>query len=720
MPELTFLDLKSAELQVTDPVEGKSQKQEDSIRFFSEKELKDMGVRLALTGGTFNEALERLQAVHRARLAEKGAAFDADVKVLNYQIERIEEEIKEQKAQIEKVRKEEEELLGRRNQFEADLVGLLQQRPDREKDFLKAQQERLEMETRSDYEAILADVNRQKEVAGKIAEVYNEDLDVNKEVYQRTINHLEEDRLKVEDEYNETQWIVSGLRLVGITRTTTGFLIWAGYSALAGMAYVLTKLFEKPPDKADSPDKFIAFIAQFAGNLVRLIQNPPRWEVYGRAVAFVVLGGVLLWLIIRIMKWVDRFLHGFSPRWRRHQEDSNKRGSENKFAENSSENDFLSRISGISRDSYVKFIATTPYVFIAIIILALSAVSQEGWTTRVSFDPVDFFSAASLGFVFTFLILTTSLLYTVAIIEPRWKRLFTNRFNPPEKGLLWRAHKEVFILIILLVVIVITQAVLSSKPHWYAAAQKLPIAFVTLFMCLSSIGLSYGVTQRGRFRNLLMLEQRRNEHRNRIRRFSRRKTMWELVDYDSALQAVRRLFNRHAEQTGLSDPAQPETGSGGGGTRWLLRNISRGKRGLSRQLKKVYDRLSALARRMQSLEQEQTEAASNSAASPAEAAANPLSAQLKGLPHYEAEEQFKWQQIADAGKKIDETTKQIADFESQIRKCYEERDKKEQERQKLRQIYEEGRKELLLMQEREQLAFGMAFTLGDKLRRILG
>jgi hypothetical protein len=277
------------------------------------------------------------------------------------------------------------------------------------------------------------------------------------------------DRLEAELQRAKDQ--IERVREPLVSRTVAGFLLWAGYTAIAAsgaaVAYLLT------PKSGDQDA--IGALAQSMMNVAGAMKSAlPGWLLLPISTIVLVL---LLGSVILVFFGCDKLIHHFDRNWRR------RRQREHGFSRSA-----LGLPSPeINRRAYVQTLALLPFAYI--VGLLFIVLTYRGGTTESAANIAAVAPAvvrASIGTVVTLLTAAVFILYAIKIIERRAMRTDASTA---------RRSWEITIPPLL---VIGAFAVATSRPE----PDRYAWSGVALFMVMSSIGLAYGVVYRGMFRDV--------------------------------------------------------------------------------------------------------------------------------------------------------------------------------------------------------------------------
>ncbi|HKR98777.1 MAG TPA: hypothetical protein VJU79_04605, partial [Candidatus Dormibacteraeota bacterium] len=245
------------------------------------------------------------------------------------------------------------------------------------------------------------------------------------------------------------------------SRTVAGFLLWAGYSAVAATGAAVAYLLGRPIDRDVIADLASA-MSGMSTDLHSLVPAP-----YVLPVAIATLIGILASVAGAV--WLcDKLIQHFDKTWRQQAvKDSGH-----------------SRVSlglpspEVGRRAYVQALALLPFGYIAGVTL-LFLTHRASTSARVIERLTPAILHITVGSIATLLASSMFVLYAIKVIEPRQAR---------------RAWEIALLPLILLAVFGV--AMLRPQPD------RLVWGSLATFMVLGSIGLAYGIVYRGMFRDV--------------------------------------------------------------------------------------------------------------------------------------------------------------------------------------------------------------------------
>ncbi|MFL6278069.1 MAG: hypothetical protein ACJ74G_23010 [Blastocatellia bacterium] len=494
-----------------------------------ESELSEIAVRFALSGQALESALTYLNTAIISKSDGLAKQYDAQKKAFEEALARAVEEIKAERESIqaatstvdtlkqEKVRAS-ERIRGLRCEISRNILDIRKARLQNERNFFKEEDEHLRQETDRSHQELLQDMENQLERAKKSYELKREKWSLNEKEYERRREVLREEQKKVEARLAKASAHIERLAEIGITRTTSGFLVWAGYVSFAGVSGVIANLLAKREQEgADYVSLFIRGVT----NLLGPTEGQNLWilaaKMFGLVAATLLTVYGILWL-------ADKRLAKFDPDWLAGSE--KKKRKKARWSRQELQSQFSVNIPEISRKSYAQLLAAFPYIFVgAVIVFVLSAAGNPTATKANA-------GATYTGFVINLLATAVLLLYATYIIEPRW-----HKYPEPQARNAYfakmRAHWEFATLVGLLIISLIYTAFarVAPTPEANVGTNTAVWGVLALFMTLSSMGLAYGLIQRGLFKDVDHLENDLRLYRRLIEHYSTQPTVEDEFEY---------------------------------------------------------------------------------------------------------------------------------------------------------------------------------------------
>lgn len=508
-----------------------------ALDFFDFNEIRNIAASMAFFNGcNFEDAIKPLRDAQTARLTAVREKYSLEKTYLEEQIGRIGAEIEQSKRIESSLKREVDSLEHSVVKLKSDLMSLQQDRSSFESAYFVDERRRLDEEIKADYEGFLSEIKQREEVAQYLSQLDGSERNLNSSVYDETIKDLESRVKETEEELNQAQKFKAKLAAAPITEKTAGFLIWAGYSALAGTAYLISKLLLASTSKS-SDDA----LSHFLYGVIAVIRRGTNWRILLYAFLFVITIAAILVALFVLVKKMNIQMKRLDPKWMREEKEKNK--ERNKlFSMEDTKGDIYSKFPDFNYRSYLKLLATFPYVLIAALIIALGAVFNYAAPDAQSPPPLQAFSegvpALFLGFTFTFLVYSAALVYTVTVMKPRWQKPLDEPNSPRGMVAYLKIYWEIFASFTVLLLALIVKAIAIIRP-----SDKLTVLANLLgvvFLCLSSLWLSCGLVLRGAFRNLAMLERRKVWRRKQLETYKIAPSSWHYFADDYFEKAADR------------------------------------------------------------------------------------------------------------------------------------------------------------------------------------
>ena len=244
-----------------------------------------------------------------------------------------------------------------------------------------------------------------------------------------------------------------------ITKTVAGFLAWLGYATVPATGAVLAMLLEGSKFSLD-------WVLIVAGTFGREIPGPS----FVRFFVLVAFFGVCLLLLLGSVLLVDKLVSRFDDNW----------------PEQDLSNGVTIQLGGggITRRSYVRLLASLPYVFAGCMLVAFVASAGSVSAPKELQSLLPTITNAVIGSAIALLATAVLMMYAIRIIEPR------------EAGVV-NTVRRAWEFVVAPLAMIIAVAVAVSLP----TADRLRWGGWTLFMLLSSLSLAYGLVYHGIYKD---------------------------------------------------------------------------------------------------------------------------------------------------------------------------------------------------------------------------
>ena len=244
-----------------------------------------------------------------------------------------------------------------------------------------------------------------------------------------------------------------------ITKTVAGFLAWLGYATVPATGAVLAMLLEGSKFSLD----WVLIVASTFG---KEISGPSFVRFFGLVAFF----GVCLLLLLGSVLLVDKLVSRFDDDWQ--------------------EQDLTNGVTiqlgggGITRRSYVRLLASLPYVFAGCMLIAFVASAGSVSPPKEMQSLLPTVTNAVIGSAVALLATAVLMMYAIRIIEPR------------EAGAV-KTVRRAWEFVVAPLAMIAAVAVAVSLP----TADRLSWGGWTLFMLLSSLSLAYGLVYHGIYKD---------------------------------------------------------------------------------------------------------------------------------------------------------------------------------------------------------------------------
>lgn len=364
----------------------------------------------------------------------------------------------------------------------------------------------LEETESQDLERIKADHEAEKSRFGLAKEVW----DLNTSERNRHVSELQAEQALVEQRLNRIESLLNALRTLGVTRTTSGFLSWAGYIIMAGAAYAVTQILY--PRQAPGSDPISGALAGMSARMGTIHGFSDLWlplvhlcGVLFGGLLVVAVFSTLMGLLLRLARPTKMKAARLTARRRRSPLAAVKAffGGETLFR--SSRRPRVRRQSDdfdYQMPSYSQVIAMLPWAIT--LTLFLFFISGLGLRDAAAQFPTPYVSVAiALGMA------AVSIMYNNFVLGPRLRDFLLTEATPRVLSVFrWEAR-------ILSALLIIAIALCGSLPAG-PMSDRICWSAVAIFLLLTSLPFACGILQKGLFRDYLELEDKRNFYRARI------------------------------------------------------------------------------------------------------------------------------------------------------------------------------------------------------------
>ncbi len=291
------------------------------------------------------------------------------------------------------------------------------------------------------------------------------DAEATREKQRQRLTELQQ---RLEQQLKQAEGRLSEIRDLLVTRTVAGFLLWAGYSAVAATGAAVAYLLREKND----PNILSDFSTAMGGMAADLSRSVPAFLVL--PIGIIMVAAVLASIAGAV--WLcDKLIQAFDKKWRKRQP------NDSGFSRTA-----LGLPSpAIGRRAYVQTLALLPFAYIgglAVFIMTYRAANTTTPRVMLALTPAILHTA--IGSVVTLLAASVFLLYVIKIIE--WRAPGDNKARRP-----WEIAS-------LPILIVLAFAVGMARPQ----PDRFVWGCLAAFMVASTIGLAYGVVYRGMFRDV--------------------------------------------------------------------------------------------------------------------------------------------------------------------------------------------------------------------------
>lgn len=315
----------------------------------------------------------------------------------------------------------------------------------------------------------------------------------NQKDHDRREKYLEGQLAQAEQRLQQVDASVARIRMLGMTRRTAGFLVWAGYLSFAGFGWYAGETIQSLAER-DS-DFLQALLMLLARGIRTLIEHLGM----GPGVTVLLLAPLLLLaLVLGVFFLTDRFLSRFDPkRWP-------GRGPGRRSSSLSPLGPFQSPFKDVGRADYIQILARMPLFYLWIVVpaaaAALFALGGDAPSAELAAlgDPVQTFAYTFLGLVLCVAIAAAILLYAVFVVGPRHRR-YLGEEGVTARAAVWMNVELAVFLGAMAVLVIAPDLLRTALPGLPSLWQRGSTAGIWLLPALGGFAVSYGLIYKGIF-----------------------------------------------------------------------------------------------------------------------------------------------------------------------------------------------------------------------------
>jgi hypothetical protein len=249
-----------------------------------------------------------------------------------------------------------------------------------------------------------------------------------------------------------------------MTRTASGFLVWAGYTVIGTTGIAVASLLDDGSKRSlltDVATSAAKLMNDFGGGALHpMVAAPLAILAFLLSVAALIVG-------------MDALMRWFDERWLK----PGRTASNGTFSFPTKEE--------LSRKTFSKLLITIPFIYISSVLVAFIAYGGRMAGSLILIGNAAAVLNAMIGSALSLLAASIFLLYFANILEPR----------ATTGGLRWRTRWEIGIVPFFMVGAILLIAAVGPHSPWAWAG-------VTIFMLLGAMALAYGLLYRGMFGEL--------------------------------------------------------------------------------------------------------------------------------------------------------------------------------------------------------------------------
>ena len=504
----------------------------------SEKQIKDVGVRAALQNEDIDKIAADIADSFQISLDSQEKIFQSKLKAFNEQKARLVSKDKNLRALNEEICQKIETLESDKDRLCIELLKKRQERPALEAEFFRQERQYLTEEVTQGYNELLNDIDNRKKLSENLTQIKKHDFELNRETRASWIHIFEKKCDKIELDLEKSNERAAILRKALFTDNAADFLIWAGCSSLVGIIYYFSKIFE---EKNGNSDKFLLSIKFLINGTISIIQQGVELYTIKNAVVFVLSVSCLIYIVLKVVEFMDQKLKKHDPNWLNQSNSVNKIKRE----QNSSNKTNLSIDSlglDFTRQSYTRLLTAIPYLFVGTILLAFVGIIGKSYGQPPSPPSFAGFQSVYLAFTFIILLVSTSLIYTYTIIIPRWNRIFSRDRDSFTIFEYLISHWEILLAIPLLITSIALYSIANDPNSRLIVAAKISGAG---YLCLGTLWFAYGIVQRGVLKDIFELELRRYQFQALIDYKANIPNLWDHFDRETISYTNERFKYHH-------------------------------------------------------------------------------------------------------------------------------------------------------------------------------
>lgn len=372
--------------------------------------------------------------------------------------------------------------------------------------------------------SLVEEQKKKLEYEEKLFNISEQRYKKNEKEYNRRISLFDAKRKLAEDRFNKFDEYVDVLRKFGITRTSSGFLIWSSYLGFVAFGWFIGEIIIKKLKPNNS------FISMFADAIKELV--PDRWM----GVLLAVLLPLVIILIYILLLYFSNYLQ------RRFNPYIEKRSMKQKNESRSKS--FLDIFFTNSSTDYSTIISKLPLVYFWTIVPLIVAVVLPGAfdsTSNLMYSPMDTAVFTYFGIVLCIVFSGFVLVYSLKVIEPRIQTKIVVLMKKDEiirpSMFLWFNIELVVTLTFIVIGFLSIGVVEISNPESGFWENNNSI-IILLLLLLCSFVLSYGIIYRGVFREHLALKRTLYLYEKEIEKYS----VMPVLEVDNT------IFYKYAEE----------------------------------------------------------------------------------------------------------------------------------------------------------------------------
>ncbi len=357
---------------------------------------------------------------------------------------------------------------------------------------------------------------------------------LNKDEYQRRVQLLEGKRASSAETLDRINTQVDTLRNLGITRTTAGFLTWAGYFAFPAAGWFLGEaLYDALGSSKNSLGNAVSLISVGIEGLAN------RLGLVWAAILVFAAPLLLLAIVFALFVLGDYMAGLFDDNWGKHGDNRGASGF------------YTPPLTQIRRRDYSQVVAKLPLIYSWALLplglaslLALSGARNTASLRSIALDPWKAMLYTYLGVALTIVVSGFALLYTCFIVQGRLSA-------PHSTFASLRLHAELALILLATVLILLIRAASGASLGTPHTDLSRPLLWTLALLAIGFV-VAYGLIYKGIFKDQRVLRRQLIALDDAIERYSGLPAVEtsdpEAREYRTFLKQLQERFERQWER----------------------------------------------------------------------------------------------------------------------------------------------------------------------------